>query len=78
MMPAGNQVVELYKQLVQAMVSHCEDVGSSFAEEARRIHYNEALERPIRGEATDEECEALRDEGIAVLRLPTIKDEDLQ
>lgn len=77
MMPAGTQVMALYKQLVEAMVSNSEDVGTSFANEARRIHYNEAPERPIRGDATDEECEALRDEGIAILRLPSIKEEDL-
>lgn len=77
MMPAGTQAMALYQQLVQAMVSNCEDVGSSFAEEARKIHYNEAPERPIRGDASEEECEALRDEGIPILRLSSIKQEDL-
>jgi hypothetical protein len=77
MMPAGTQVMALYRQLVQAMVNNCDDVGTSFAEEARKIHYNEAPERPIRGDATDEECEALSEEGIAILRLPSIKEEDL-
>lgn len=77
LMPAGTQVMALYKQLVQAIVSNSEDVGSSFAEEARKIHYNEAPERPIRGQATPDECEALRDEGIHVLSLPTVKEEDL-
>jgi len=76
MMPAGTQVMALYKQLVEAMISNSEDVGTAFAEEARKIHYNEAPERPIRGDATEEECEALRDEGIAILRLPGLKDED--
>jgi len=77
MMPAGTQVMAMYRQLVQAMVNNCEDVGGSFVEEARKIHYNEAPERPIRGNATDEECDALSEEGIAILRLPSIKEEDL-
>lgn len=77
MMPAGTQVMAMYRQLVQAMVNNCEDVGRSFVEEARKIHYNEAPERPIRGDATEEECEALSEEGIAILRLPSIKEEDL-
>lgn len=77
LMPAGTQVMALYRQLVQAIVSNSEDVGASFAEEARKIHYNEAPERPIRGQATPDECEALRDEGIHVLSLPTVKEEDL-
>ncbi|MDP3539743.1 MAG: DUF1178 family protein [Azonexus sp.] len=77
MMPAGTQAMAMYRQLVQAMVSNCEDVGHSFVEEARKIHYNEAPERPIRGNATEEECEALSEEGIAILRLHNIKEEDL-
>ena len=77
MMPAGTHVLALYRQLVQAMASNSEDVGTAFAEEARKIHYNEAPERAIRGDASEEECEALRDEGIAILRLSHLKDEDL-
>lgn len=77
MMPAGPQVMALYQQLVNTMVSNCEDVGEAFAEEARKIHYSEAPERAIRGHATEEECEALKDEGITVMRLPSIKGEDL-
>lgn len=47
-----------------------EDVGARFAEEARRIHFNEAPARPIRGTASAEDTQALRDEGIEVLTLP--------
>jgi hypothetical protein len=49
-----------------------EDVGSSFAEEARKIHYKEAPERSIRGQTTLDEAEALRDEGIEVMAVPFI------
>lgn len=75
LMPGGAQVMALYQQLVQAIVNNSEDVGTAFVEEARRIHYNEAPERPIRGQATPEECEELRDEGINVLNLPSFKEE---
>jgi hypothetical protein len=34
------------------------------------MHYGEAKERPIRGEATMDEAEALRDEGIEIGVLP--------
>ena len=47
-----------------------EDVGERFAEEARRIHYGEAEERGIRGQATPDEAQSLRDEGIEVFTLP--------
>jgi hypothetical protein len=66
-----------YRQLVSAMMSNCEDVGKGFAEEARKIHYQAAPERSIRGEASAADYEALREEGIEVLRLPVVKNEDL-
>jgi hypothetical protein len=75
LMPVGAQAMALYRQLVQTIVSHSEDVGHSFADEARKIHYNEAPQRPIRGQATEDECDALRDEGIQILNLPLPKDE---
>lgn len=77
LMPVGAQAMAIYRQLVEAIVSQSEDVGSSFAEEARKIHYNEAPERAIRGEATVDECDALRDEGINVLHLPPLKESEL-
>lgn len=77
LMPVGAQAMALYRQLIQTIVSNSEDVGNSFAEEARKIHYNEAPERPIRGQATPDECDALRDEGIQILHLPAVKEEDL-
>lgn len=56
--------------MVRQVVAKTEDVGERFAEEARRIHYNEIPERPIRGVATVAECEALVEEGIDVTPLP--------
>ena len=52
----------------------CENVGAQFPEEARRIHYEEAPMRSIRGIASVDEVKALIEEGIAVLPLP-VKDE---
>lgn len=76
-MPAGSQALALYRQLANVMMTMSEDVGTAFAEEARRIHYKEAPERPIRGQTTDQEYEALQEEGIGVIRLPAVKKEDL-
>lgn len=56
--------------LARHMAEHTEDVGARFAEEARRIHYDEVPPRGIRGLASNEECRALAEEGIDVLRLP--------
>ncbi len=52
------------------VLAHTEDVGARFAEEARRIHYNEVPLRGIRGVASSEECQALADEGIEVVQMP--------
>lgn len=61
---------------LRAMVRNAENVGERFAEEARRIHEGEADERPIRGVATLEERKALAAEGIAVMPVPAIIDDD--
>jgi hypothetical protein len=51
-------------------VASTEDVGAGFADEARRIHNQDAPERAIRGVATAAEARALHEEGIPVLPLP--------
>lgn len=56
--------------MVRQIMARTEDVGAQFAEEARKIHYGEAEERNIRGQATREETEALLEEGIEVMALP--------
>jgi hypothetical protein len=73
--PSG--MLAAYQQLLSVIVSNSEDVGKNFAEEARKIHYLEAPLRSIRGEASAEDYEALREEGIEVLRLSVPKKEDL-
>ncbi|MFC7516607.1 DUF1178 family protein [Herbaspirillum sp. GCM10030257] len=57
-------------ELIRKVVENTEDVGTQFAEEARRIHYKETTERAIRGVATVEEFQELSEEGIEVLPLP--------
>jgi hypothetical protein len=55
---------------IEQIVASTEDVGRAFPEEARKIHYEEAPRRPIRGVATREEARELADEGIPVVSLP--------
>ncbi len=57
-------------KMVRHVVANTEDVGNSFPEEARKMHYGETEARNIRGHATPEETEELIDEGIAVMPLP--------
>jgi hypothetical protein len=62
-----------WMKMVRHVLANTDDVGERFAEEARRIHYGEAEERSIRGQASREETEALIEEGIGVLPLPIPK-----
>ncbi len=55
---------------LREVVRKTEDVGTRFPEEARRMHYDEAPARAIRGQASKEEAEALTDEGIEFTSLP--------
>lgn len=66
--PGDLQTVWL--QAVRQLVERTEDVGERFAEEARRIHYGEAPQRGIRGQATPEERQALLEEGIETVAIP--------
>jgi hypothetical protein len=57
----------------QQVEQNCDYVGERFAEEARRIHYGEVDPRGIYGEATNEESEALAEEGIEFGRIPWVQ-----
>ncbi len=60
----------LYSRMLDQLLEKTEDVGTRFPEEARRIHYQEAPARGIRGQATQQEHDELLDEGIQVARFP--------
>lgn len=66
----ANMGSEILAKVVEQIISQTEDVGTAFPEEARKIHYREAPERRIRGTASHQEVDALRDEGIEVVALP--------
>jgi hypothetical protein len=60
----------MMKQFKQFIVANTENVGSAFAETARKMHYGEENHRNIRGRVSPEESQALRDEGIETVGLP--------
>ena len=64
------QLQAAWMKMVRHVMAHTEDVGTQFAEEARKIHYGEREERNIRGQASRAETEALLEEGIDILPLP--------
>ncbi|MBI1252570.1 MAG: DUF1178 family protein [Alphaproteobacteria bacterium] len=58
-------------QVKQHIQEKFDYVGDGFADEARKIHHGESEERPIWGEATPEQAEALAEEGVGVSPLPS-------
>ncbi|MNU03466.1 hypothetical protein D3C72_2475060 [compost metagenome] len=72
---AQKETVAKIRELVKAVRENAEDVGDRFPEEARKIHYGEADERGLIGQATVEEAVALLEEGIAIAPLPVLPDE---
>ncbi len=66
---------ELVRKL-REIVRNTENVGNRFPEEARKIHYEEVPSRPIRGQASKDEADALREEGIDFTTLPPILTRD--
>ena len=72
---AMNAMTAQIRKLRRHVEETAENVGKNFAEEARRIHYNEAEKRGIYGEASLRETVELHDEGIEVFPLPTLPEE---
>lgn len=69
-------MMQAYQALLLA-AKKAENVGERFPEEARRIHYQEAPARTIRGVASASETLALIDEGITVLPAPIPGDDEM-
>ena len=67
--PAEAAMQAAWLKMMRHVVANSEDVGTRFAEHARRMHYGEADPRSIRGQASRDEAEALLEEGIAVMPL---------
>lgn len=59
-----------WMRALRHVMENTEDVGERFPEEARRIHYGEVANHAIRGRATPEDADALREEGIEVMSIP--------
>jgi len=70
------EVLRKLQQLARKMRESAENVGEKFPEEARKIHFGEAEKRPIYGTAAGHEVEELREDGIEVLPLPRLPEDN--
>ncbi len=73
--PRRKAIFEALKEMRKQVTDNADYVGGRFAEEARKIHYNETEARPIYGEATGEEAKALIEEGVEFHPLPNLPDD---
>ncbi len=55
--------------------ANAEYVGPKFADEARKIHYDESPARGIYGEASADDVKALHDEGVECYPLPVLPED---
>ena len=72
----ASEVRRMFMEIRRKVEENCDYVGAEFASEARRIHYGEADDRGIYGEASADEAEELRDEGIDVVAIPWVPRSD--
>jgi hypothetical protein len=63
------------RRLRDEIHAKAEYVGGRFAEEARRIHFDESEPRGIYGEATADEIKALAEDGIPFLPVPRLPED---
>lgn len=73
--PDQAKIREMLRALRQKVTSEADYVGDKFAEEARKIHFEEAEARGIYGEATREEVVAMVEEGIEFMPLPDLPED---
>jgi hypothetical protein len=73
--PRSAAMRELVKEFRKKVTENADYVGDKFAEEARKIHYEEVEPRGIYGEATPDEARDLVEEGIGFQPLPPLPED---
>ena len=70
------QALDLMRKLRADVEQRAEYVGPRFAEEARKIHEDGTVPRGIYGEATPQDARALIEDGVPVLPLPRLPEDE--
>ncbi len=69
------ELMDAVRRLRKYVTETADYVGEQFPEEARKMHYGEADERGIYGEASLRDAKELLEEGIKVAPLPKLPDD---
>lgn len=72
---AQKQAIAKVRETLASIRANAEDVGDKFPEEARKIHYGEADQRGIIGQASLQDVKGLLEEGIDIAPLPVLPDD---
>ncbi|MCR6635186.1 DUF1178 family protein [Devosia sp.] len=73
--PDAKKFREMLREYRNKVTTEADYVGDRFAEEARKIHFEEVEARGIYGEATRDEVAALLEDGVDFLPLPDVPEE---
>ena len=74
-MAMTGEMPEILRKIRAEIEAKSEYVGPRFAEEARKIHFDEAPQRGIHGEASIADVKSLLEDGIECLPLPVLPEE---
>ena len=74
--PKAVKLRQLLRAYRQKVIAEADYVGDRFADEARKIHFQEVEARGIYGEATRAEIVGLIEEGIDFMPLPDLADDN--
>jgi hypothetical protein len=69
------QLRNAIRQLRQKIEEQTDDVGREFPDEARRMQRGDVPQRSIRGQASLEDAQALIEDGIDVMPIPTLPED---
>lgn len=69
------EILSKMQEIARVVRRDGENVGSRFAEEARKIHYGESGPRGIYGKATPDEVTNLIEEGVSIMPLPNLPED---
>jgi hypothetical protein len=73
--PQEREVRAKLRELRNHLTKNADDVGPTFPEQARKMHYGEIEHRSIYGVASPQEAKELAEEGVEVYPLPVLPDE---
>ena len=73
--PRQEKLLQMMREMRKTVEENAEYVGNRFAEEARKIHYDESEKRGIYGETTARDAKALIEEGIDIHPLPVLPED---